>query len=55
MVLFLSFVTLALAGMVIASVGGDVDKRELGMESHLEKRDTVDCSDPNKWSFISDS
>jgi hypothetical protein len=55
MISFLSFFTLALAGMVGASVISDVGRRDLGIESNLEKRDTVDCSDSSQSSFISDS
>jgi hypothetical protein len=55
MVSFLSFVTLALTGMVVASDGSDMRRRKLRMENKLEKRDTVDCSDGGQSSFITDS
>jgi hypothetical protein len=59
MVSYLSFVTLALAGTVAASVistvENTVNSRKLGMESNLEKRTGVDCSDTTQASFISAS
>jgi hypothetical protein len=55
MVLFLSFVTLSLASMAVASVVRDVDRHELRMENNLEKRSGFDCSDLTQLSFISDS
>jgi hypothetical protein len=55
MVSFLSFLTLSLAGMAVASVVGDVDRRELGVKSNLEIRAVDDCSDPTQSSYISDS
>jgi hypothetical protein len=56
MVSFVTFLTLALAGMVAASVGSDMGRRELKMESGLEKRDgVVDCPDSGKAAFLSTS
>jgi hypothetical protein len=56
MVAFLSFVIVALAGTVVASVGGGVGRRELKMESR--KRDVdrgriaLDCQDGDKDAFF---
>jgi hypothetical protein len=49
-------VTLALAAMVVASIGSDMGRRELKMESGLQKRDgVVDCPDSGKAAFLSAS
>jgi hypothetical protein len=56
MVSFLSFVTLVMAGMVVASAGSNVGRRGLRMERNLEKREeTITCSDNTQAEFISDS
>jgi hypothetical protein len=53
---FVTFVTLALAGIVVASVGSDMGRRELKMESSLQKRDAVvDCTESGKAAFLSAS
>jgi hypothetical protein len=52
MILSLSFVTLVLAGMAVASAGRDVHRRDLGVRQSLEP---VQCSDDTEAEFISDS
>ena len=55
MISFLSFITLAFGGMVVAS-GINAGMRELRMESNLDKRyATNTCSDDNQAEFVSDS
>jgi hypothetical protein len=54
MVLLLPFITLALAGMVVPSVGSDVGRHKSRMEGNLKRRDIVDCSD-SQTSFVGDS
>jgi len=52
---FLPFITVALAGMVVASVGSDVGRRKLRMESSLERRADVadvDCTDIPTSTFL---
>jgi hypothetical protein len=56
MVSFATFLTLVLA--VAASVAGDMGRRELKMESGMQRRDGVvgvDCSDSDKAAFLSAS
>jgi hypothetical protein len=56
MISFLSFITLAFTGMVVVSVGIDVDIRALRVESNLKKRFVTNtCSDPDQAEFVSDS
>jgi hypothetical protein len=53
MLSFVTFVTLSLVGIVVAS---DMGRRELRTESDLQKRVqgavVVDCSDSDKSSFL---
>jgi len=56
MVSLVSFITLALAGMVVASVSSDMGMHQLKMERNLEKRDgVVDCPDSGKSAFLAAS
>jgi hypothetical protein len=56
MISFVTFLTLALVGMVVASVGSDMGRRELKTKRNLQKRDgVVDCADSGKASFLSTS
>jgi hypothetical protein len=54
MIMSLSLVTLVLADIVVASVGGnrDIRRRDLGVRQSLEP---VQCSDNTEAQFISDS
>jgi hypothetical protein len=52
MAIFLSFVALALASMVVASVG----RRELRMENNLKRTADIEgCFDITQWWFVYDS